>query len=249
MKQYSSAMCLGYPIFNGKLNDIEVKNGTVVNTINQYSYCIAEQDHDFRTALNQSDILLPDGIGITFASKFLNNNKIDKIAGSDIHEFLLKKMNKQHGSCFYLGASNKTLAKIHQKISEEYPNITVNSYSPPYSPVFNASDNQAMVAAVNRIKPNVLFVGMTAPKQEKWAYANKEKLEVGLICSIGAVFDFYSDTINRPSNIWIYLGLEWLGRFIREPRRMWKRYVYYGAIYIGILVKRKIRGNKLADNY
>jgi len=240
LKKYSEVSCLGYQIFSGNLEELSIKDRILINTINQYSYCIAEQDAEFKTALANSDVLLPDGVGITFASKFLNNKKIGKIAGADIHEFLLKKLNKEHGSCFYLGASNETLAKIQDKIKLEYPNIRVGSFSPAFKPTFTAADTKIMVAAANDFKPDVLFVGMTAPKQEKWSYANKVQLNAGLICSIGAVFDFYAGTVTRPSKIWIDSGLEWLGRFIKEPKRMWRRYIYYGVIYVGYLLKKKV---------
>ena len=101
-------------------------------------------------------------------------------------------------------------------------------------------DNQKMIEAVNSIKPDVLFIGMTAPKQEKWAYNNKINVNAGLICSVGAVFDFYAGTKERPSKIWINMGLEWLGRLVKEPHRMWKRYIYYGAIFTFYLSKKKM---------
>jgi N-acetylglucosaminyldiphosphoundecaprenol N-acetyl-beta-D-mannosaminyltransferase len=73
---------------------------------------------------------------------------------------------------------------------------------------------------------------MTAPKQEKWVFEHKKKLNAKVICSIGAVFDFYAGTVKRPNKIWRNLGLEWLGRLLREPKRMWKRYLYYGPIFL-----------------
>jgi N-acetylglucosaminyldiphosphoundecaprenol N-acetyl-beta-D-mannosaminyltransferase len=89
-----------------------------------------------------------------------------------------------------------------------------------------------MIEAVNAFQPDVLFIGMTAPKQEKWAFANKEFLQAPVICSIGAVFDFYAGTVKRPSKAWIRCGLEWLVRFAKEPKRMWIRYGYYGPIFL-----------------
>jgi N-acetylglucosaminyldiphosphoundecaprenol N-acetyl-beta-D-mannosaminyltransferase len=91
------------------------------------------------------------------------------------------------------------------------------------------------------LKPDVLFIGMTAPKQEKWAHAYKAVLDAKVICSIGAVFDFYAGTIERPNKIWINLGLEWLGRLVKEPKRMWRRYLYYGPVFGFYLVREKIR--------
>ena len=172
----------------------------------------------------ESDILLPDGIGIVAALKFLTGKKVKKITGSDIHQFLLNKIKQNGGRCFYLGSSEETLAKIQRRLSMDFPTVKVAFYSPPYKKQFNEAENRRILEAVNSFKPDVLFIGMTAPKQEKWAYANKEQLDARVICSIGAVFDFYAGTIKRPDKIWINLGLEWLGRLMKEPERMWKRY-------------------------
>ena len=96
-----------------------------------------------------------------------------------------------------------------------------------------------MIKAINRFKPDVLFVGMTAPKQEKWIYEHKNAIHSDIICAIGAVFDFYAGTVLRPSKYWRSMGMEWLGRLINEPRRMYKRYLYYGPIFLVKLLKLK----------
>jgi N-acetylglucosaminyldiphosphoundecaprenol N-acetyl-beta-D-mannosaminyltransferase len=184
---------------------------------------------------------LPDGIAIVHAVKFLNGEKINKIAGADIHEYCLKKLNKENGKCYYLGASDNTLEKIKAKITLEYPNVKVETFSPPFKPQFSGAENAEMINKVNTFKPDVLFIGMTAPKQEKWATANRDQLDAQLICSIGAVFDFYAGTVQRPSEIWINLGLEWLGRLVKEPKRMWKRYLYYGPVFLAAILIQKIK--------
>lgn len=233
--------CLDYRIYNGDLNDLNFNEKTVVNTLNQYSYCIAKRDIEFQKSLYASDILLPDGIGITTAARMLNGIKIKKIAGADLHHFLLGKLNREKGSCFYLGSTYDTLTRIRKRIATEYPHIQVETYSPPYKPFFSIEDNQEIFEKVNSFQPDVLFVGMTAPKQEKWSFQQKNFLHTKMICSIGAVFDFYAETKKRPSNIWIEFGLEWLGRLIREPKRMWKRYIYYGFVFGYYLSKEKYK--------
>lgn len=232
-------LCLGFPVFNTTLENLPLKSKLLVSTINQYSYCISQEDSMFKKALLESDVILPDGVAIVIASKFLNGVSVKKIAGADFHEFQLKRLNEIHGSCFYLGASNETLSKIKKRLKIEYPNIKVGSFSPPYKPSFTSQDNLEMLAAVNNFKPDVLFVGMTAPKQEKWSHANKESLDAKIICSIGAVFDFYAGTVKRPNRIWRDLGLEWFGRLLKEPKRMFRRYVHYGAIFGKHLLKAK----------
>lgn len=210
-------------IYDGLLTDISTGKKCIINTINPHSYCIAKKDALFTKALLGSTVLLPDGSGIIFASKILTGKKIRKIAGADIHKFLLEQANLNSQKVFYLGASVKTLQLIQKRISKDYPKINVASYSPPYKPIFEKEDTTIMLAKVNAFKPDILFVGMTAPKQEKWVFENKDSLNSMVICSIGAVFDFYSGTVKRSSNFWIKLGLEWLPRLIKEPTRLFYR--------------------------
>lgn len=240
-RKIESIDVLGYPIFTGVLSDLDLKKKKVISTINQYSYCIAEKDIEFKTALLKSDIILPDGIAIVAAGKLLSGQKIKKIAGADVHFYLLNELNKIGGTCFYMGSKESTLEKIKKKMSIEYTNVQVQTYSPPYKSKFNDSDNSKIIRAINDFSPDVLFIGLTAPKQEKWVNEHSHELEAKIICSIGAVFDFYAGTIVRPNKIWINLGLEWFVRLLAEPKRMWKRYLYYGPIFIISVLKEKMK--------
>jgi N-acetylglucosaminyldiphosphoundecaprenol N-acetyl-beta-D-mannosaminyltransferase len=235
---------LDYQVFNDELSSIDYTRKQLITTINQYSYCIAENEASFKKALKKSDILLPDGVGIVIAAKLLKKQKIKKIAGADIHQYMLEEVNKNSGTCMYLGASVDTLIKIKERVALEYPNIFVATYSPPFKPEFSKSDNDAMIAAVNAFQPDVLFVGMTAPKQEKWGHAHKKKLEAKTICAIGAVFDFYAGTVERPSQFWIRSQLEWFIRLVKEPKRMWRRYLYYGPFFLYLLLKVMLKIKK-----
>jgi N-acetylglucosaminyldiphosphoundecaprenol N-acetyl-beta-D-mannosaminyltransferase len=239
----------GYDLYGGELKDIPVVPKLIVNTINQYSFCIAEEDPKFKEALQQSHILLPDGVGIVVALKSITGKVIKKIAGTDIHFHLLDKLNKEGGSCFYLGSSDDTLEKIKLRIHTEYPNITCHYYSPPFAASFAEVQNQEMIAKINACKPDVLFVGMTAPKQEKWVHEHKGAIEARTICSIGAVFDFFAGTNKRASPFWINLGLEWFVRLAKEPRRMWKRYMYYGPVFLFILLQEKFKADLAESQY
>ncbi|HMO33825.1 MAG TPA: WecB/TagA/CpsF family glycosyltransferase [Lacibacter sp.] len=234
-------MLLDYPVFRGTLHELPDGSPVVINTLNQYSYCVAEQDPAFKKALVESDVLLPDGVGVTASLRLLAGIRLQKIAGADLHLHFLRLLNQTGGSCFYLGSSEKTLQKIRERLHREYPRIKVDTYSPPFKPVFEPADNQAMLEAINEFKPDVLFIGLTAPKQEKWAAAHKPALQAGYVCSIGAVFDFFAGTVERPGPFWIRMGLEWLIRLLKEPKRMWRRYLYYGPLFVLSILQQKIR--------
>lgn len=238
---YTSTPFLDFKLFSGSLDELVSEEKILVNTLNQYSYCIAEKDPAFKKALVDSDILLPDGVAITASIQFLSGERIHKIAGADLHQFLLGYLNNKAGKCFYLGSSEDVLQKIKTRLENEYPNIKAGFFSPPFKASFSADDSKALIDAVNAFHPEVLFVGMTAPKQEKWAHQFHSALDVRITCCIGAVFDFYAGSTKRPSQLWIDLGLEWLGRLISEPKRLWRRYLYYGPIFIYGMIKEKIK--------
>lgn len=231
---------IDYNLFTGILNDLSYHQKTVINTINQYSFCIAEEDASFKKALQESEILLPDGEGIVMAERILSGKKIKKISGTDLHLHFLTSLSKKKGRCFYLGSSPATLEKIRKNLNKEYPEIEAGFYSPPFKQEFSAQDNQDMIDAINAFKPDVLFIGLTAPKQEKWSNEHKQAINAKVICAIGAVFDFYAGTVKRPAKLMIDLKLEWLGRFLSEPKRMWRRYFYFGPIYLYLILKQKM---------
>jgi len=232
---------LGYDVFPGGKEFFFEEFKGVVNTISPHSYIVARKDNLFSEALMASDFIIPDGVGIVMAARALAGKKIEKIAGSDLHDVIINALNIRKGSCFYLGSSDATLQKIRERLSREHPAVRVGSFSPPYKTVFSKDDNILMINAINEFNPYVVFVGMTAPKQEKWVYQNKHLINAPVICSIGAVFDFYAGTVKRPGKFWIYIGLEWLPRLLREPRRLWRRTLISTPLFIWFVLREKLR--------
>jgi N-acetylglucosaminyldiphosphoundecaprenol N-acetyl-beta-D-mannosaminyltransferase len=224
--------------------DISFKEKLRINTINAYLFNLCLKDKELYNALFQSDILLPDGVGAQMASKSLTGINIKKISGYELFIHEMEKLDRVSGKCFFLGSSENVLSLIRNRLQVEYPNVKSGFYSPPFKPVFSVEENQSMLDAVNSFSPDVLFVGMTAPKQEKWVAAHFDRISARHICSIGAVFDFYAGTISRAPQWMINLGLEWFYRFIREPKRMWRRYLLGNTIFLYNLVNEKIKGAK-----
>lgn len=236
-------MLKSFNIHNQRIDQISNQSKFLINTINAHSYNLSNFDLYFQEALLNSHVLIPDGISIVWAIRWLTGQKIKKIAGADLFQYEMKRLQETGGKCFFLGSTDETLAKIKKRINTEYPAVMVMSYSPPYKPEFSEDDNLKMLQAVNSFQPDVLMIGMTAPKQEKWAYLHFHQLQVGHICCIGAVFDFYAGTVNRAPNWMIKLGLEWFYRLIKEPRRMWHRYLVGNIRFISSIVKEKFSGN------
>ncbi|MFN2127656.1 MAG: WecB/TagA/CpsF family glycosyltransferase, partial [Anaerolineales bacterium] len=230
-----------YKVFADDINSIQPGNDrTIIDTLNAYSYVVAKSDPEFKEALQRADILLPDGFPIVTAAKWLRKEKIKKIAGADIFFYLCNYLHEKKGSCFFLGAAQSTLDSIKENLKNDFPNIKSSFFSPPYRKEFSEQENLEMIEEINKVSPDVLFVGMTAPKQEKWVYKNAERINAKIICSIGAVFDFYAGSVNRPSEFWIRLNLEWFIRLLKEPKRLWKRYLVYSPLFFKDLILYKI---------
>ena len=214
---------------------------SVVNTINPHSYVEAKSDDEFSNALLQSDKLIPDGSGIVFAVRNLHGKQINKIAGFDLFSETMSHLNASEGKVFFLGSTDEVLAKITKRATTDYPNVQIKTLSPPYKAVFSDSDIAGFVESINSFTPDVIFVGLTAPKQEKLIAKMRMEINAKMISGIGAVFDFYAGTVKRPSQIWIQLHLEWLVRLLGEPKRLWRRNFVSTPVFIIDVVKCKLR--------
>lgn len=145
----------------------------------------------------------------------------------------MERLNQKGGTCFFMGSSEKVLNLIREKAKTVYPNIRIETYSPPYKPEFSEKENRAIIKAINRANPDLLWIGMTAPKQEKWAYRHWNELDIHCHCgTIGAVFDFFAGTMERAPLWWQEHSLEWLYRLLKEPKRMWRRYIIGNTLFI-----------------
>ncbi|MGZ8556848.1 MAG: WecB/TagA/CpsF family glycosyltransferase [Chitinophagaceae bacterium] len=217
MKTVSSLNILGYDVFNSSLDKVSFEGKTLLNTFSPNSYGLAAKDTELKKALKGTDILVLDGIGIALGSLLLHGKNINKIAGQDCFDYFAAQANKYNQKVFFMGSTTETLNKIVARLKKEYPNVTSSYYSPPFKPVFSDEDNKAIVDAINAFAPDVVFVGLTAPKQEKWAYQHKDKINAKVISTIGNVFDWYAGNSKRPAKIWVKLRLEWLVRIFLRP--------------------------------
>ncbi len=227
----------------------------LINTINAHSYNVAQKDQEFAEALRGGDYLIPDGSSIVKACRWLKGKSQPKerIAGWDLFAFEMQRMNANDNvnvnvnknenvkkRVMFMGSSEKVLRLIRERVAVDYPNLEVVTYSPPYKKEFSEEDNQTIIKAINEAKPDLLWIGMTAPKQEKWTYRHWQELDINChVGTIGAVFDFFAGTAQRAPLWWQEHGLEWLYRLIKEPRRMWRRYVIGNPLFIWNILKEK----------
>ncbi len=214
----------------------------LINTINAHSYNTARKDALFAEALSKGDVLIPDGVSIVNACRWVKakSQPKERIAGWDLFEFEMGRLERKGGTVMFMGSSQKVLDLIVKRASEVYPHLKVATYSPPYKPEFSEEDNRAIIAAIHAANPDLLWIGMTAPKQEKWTYSHWSELDI--LChvgTIGAVFDFFAGTVERAPLWWQAHGLEWLYRLLKEPKRMWRRYIIGNTLFLWNILFRE----------
>lgn len=240
-------------IFGSKAELASLPEGKLlINTINAHSYNTARKDSLFAEALTNGDVLLPDGVSIVMACKWIKAKSLPKerIAGWDLFAFEMEKLERESEELrtkseeskivMFMGSSQKVLDLIVKRAAEVYPHLKVVTYSPPYKTEFSDEDNKAIIDAIHAANPDLLWIGMTAPKQEKWTYSHWKELNIHChVGSIGAVFDFFAGTVKRAPMWWQDHGLEWLYRLLKEPKRMWRRYIIGNALFLWNMVKEK----------
>lgn len=253
----------------------------LINTINAHSYNTARKDGLFAEALTNGDVLIPDGVSIVKACRWIKEKSQPKerIAGWDLFSFEMENLErKQCGmlnvecgannssldnsqsaladnpkfkiqnsefrspqrTVMFMGSSQKVLDLIVKRAAKVYPHLKIVTYSPPYKPEFSEEDNKAIIDAINTADPDLLWIGMTAPKQEKWTYSHWDELNIHChVGTIGAVFDFFAGTVERAPVWWQRHGLEWLYRLLKEPKRMWRRYIIGNALFLFNVIFRE----------
>ena len=210
--------------------------------INPHSYVVSLSDHDFAAALHDAHWLIPDGIGIVYASRILGGSITRRVTGPDLFDALHSSLDRIGGAgVFFLGGSEATLELVRRRFEVDYPRLRfAGCYSPPVRPRFSEEETAAMVEAVNAAAPDVLWVALTAPKQEKWIHENRHRLNVPFIGAVGAALDFYAGVVQRPPRVFQHLGVDWLFRLVQQPRRLWRRTFVSAPIFVWHVLRARL---------
>jgi N-acetylglucosaminyldiphosphoundecaprenol N-acetyl-beta-D-mannosaminyltransferase len=208
---------------------------------NPHSLVVAQRDLEFKVALQQANLVVVDGIGASLMARIAGLRLGPRITGMDYFQGILNALQRRgNGRVFFFGSSPYVLDRIAKRFAVDVPSLTLCGVASPPFGDWSEMENLRMVKIINDAKPDVLWVGMTAPKQEKWVEANRRQLTASVIGSIGAVFDFYAGTYSRAPKWICDVGLEWLYRFLREPRRMWRRNCVSAPRFVWLVLQQHI---------
>ncbi len=197
-----------------------------------------QKDKEFLELYNKADLILTDGVPLMWAAKLFGKPLKEKVSGSDLFPKLCEHAAEKDMTMFFLGGLEGVANKAKDILEKEYPKLkVVDTYSPPFGFEKDKVENQKIVDMINSHKPDILCVGVGAPKQEKWIYNNMNQLDVKVSLGIGASFDFIAGTVKRAP-LWMQnVGLEWFYRVMKEPKRMFKRYFVDDMKFFPLLVK------------
>lgn len=197
-----------------------------------------EDDKEFKEVYNKADLILTDGMPLVWISKIKKPKIREKISGSDLFPKVCELAAMKGYKIFLLGAADGVAKQAALNLKLKYPELNiVGTYSPSFGFEKNKIEIENIIKLVNELRPDILAVGVGAPKQEKFIYKYKNDLKVPVSLAIGASIDFEARTVSRAP-IWMQkAGLEWFYRFLKEPKRMFKRYFIDDLKIIKLLFK------------
>lgn len=204
--------------------------GQYVCASNSHTVVMAHDNSDYLNVQNNAVMVLPDGKPLSIVEKLKGFKDAKKVSGPDVMALLLSSDYNGYSHFFY-GSTDETLEALKQNITAKNPGIKIaGMYSPPFRPLTDEEDRQ-IIKMINDTSPDFIWVGLGAPKQENWMYDHKDKLN-GVMLGVGAAFDFHAGTVKRAPLFMQKIGLEWLYRLFKDPKRLFKRYLITNTKFI-----------------
>ncbi len=189
----------------------------------------AQHDASFKLILNSVDLVVPDGMPLVWIGWLRGYRLLRRVPGSDLLAGFCRETAKKRYRHFFYGGAPGVPEKLAEELKSRFDGLqVVGAYSPPFRSLQPEEDAQ-IVEMINNSDADVLWVGLGCPKQERWMWEHRESLKVPVVVAIGAAFDFFTGGTPRAPAWMCEHGLEWLFRLVKEPRRLWRRYLVYGS--------------------
>ena len=207
-----------------------------------HALTLGYDDREMARALRGATLVLPDGMPVVWAANMLGANLSDRVYGPELMlRYSERCAERGHRVWLYGGRDQGSLVQLALNMRRRHPGINiVGGYSPPFRPM-TAEEEDSLVDQINSARPDVLWVGIGVPKQEKWMARMRERLDVPVMCAVGAAFDFHAGRISQAPSWMQKRGLEWIYRIAQEPRRLLPRYLYYNPAFLLALSRQLLR--------
>lgn len=226
--------------FEKAIADREKKLRVSVTPVN----CIlwAYKNRDLQNIYNSADIVTADGVPVVWASRWLKNPIRGRVTGLDLLPAFAEVASEKGYSFYFLGAAEGVGDQLAAKLKSSYTGLKVAGvYSPPFADQFTKDENEFMIQKINASGADVLWVSLTAPKQDYWIAEHFDRLQVSVAIGVGAAFDVVAGNISRSPNWMQNYGLEWLYRLLKEPKRLASRYLIEAPQFIPLIFKQVVK--------
>lgn len=229
------------------LSQINELKGKFICLSNVHTTVMSDQDEEYRKIQNAAFLALPDGSPLALLQRLRGYKGAEQVAGPDLMPALWKATENTGISHYFYGSSQETIDALRVRLQRKYPGLAIAGMeAPPFRPLTEEEDENA-VRKINESGAQIVWVGLGAPKQERWMYEHQVSVNA-LMLGVGAGFDFHAGTVRRAPAWMRNHYLEWLYRLIQDPKRLWKRYVETNGKFILLSVKDAFCWKKYVDS-
>jgi len=201
----------------------------------------SQRASDLLDAHNASGLTVPDGVPLVWAARRAGASWVQRVYGPDLMRSVCALAPARGWRMFFYGATPDVVERLTTHLREHHPGIEiVGSYCPPFRPL-DADERSDVTARINQARPDIVWVGLSTPKQERWMREFRPALEAPVLVGVGAAFDFVSGTKRQAPALLQRAGLEWLYRLVTEPRRLWRRYLRNNPAFVASIVRHPPR--------
>ena len=184
--------------------------------------------------LDHADLIVPDGIGLVRVAQLKGASIRARVTGTDLMKAFLAHTQSMGISHYFYGDTPETLNRLQANLARNYSGTSIAGVYSPRFRTMTPAELDLSIQRINDARPDVLWVGLGLPKQERWIFANRHRLQVPLVIGVGAAFKFLAGTVTRVPDRMGEMGFEWLWRFAHEPRRLWRRVMIEGSRFVGL---------------
>ncbi len=212
-----------------------------VVTPNAQHVLTLQEDAHFREIYSKAFLVVPDGVSLLWAAKFLQTPLNGRVNGTDLFEKLCAIASEKRLKIFLMGGRPGAAEKAKETLERRHPNLKiVGTHCPPYGFESQPAELALINSKIKAAAPDILFVGLGAPKQENWIYGNYQELGVPISVGIGVSFEMVADMVKRAPVLMQKTGLEWFFRLMVEPRRLWQRYIIGNPLFIWLVLRQRL---------
>jgi N-acetylglucosaminyldiphosphoundecaprenol N-acetyl-beta-D-mannosaminyltransferase len=206
--------------------------------VNAAKIVAANKDSALKRTLLEADLVTADGMSIVWASRLLGQPLKQRVTGIDLFERLVERAAERGSSVYFLGAREESVSRVAETFRRSHPTLRIAGWRNGY---VDASEYESVAGAITASKADLLFVAMGSPAQELWIASNLERTGVRFAMGVGGSFDHLSGFARRAPGWMQRMGLEWLYRLLREPRRLWRRYLVGNSAFIWLVIRQRLR--------